>query len=414
MNTQYMDQSEARILIVDDKPENLRLLTAILKEAGYGVRQLRSGKRVMASVLDDPPCLILLDIMMPETDGYEVCRDLKSEERTRGIPVIFISALEDVANKIKGFSVGGVDYITKPFREEEVLVRVNTHLNLRLMQNRVEEQNARLRHEIIMRKQAEKECLGFQHRLQQAQKTESLGRMAGAVAHHFNNLLYIVSGNLELIRENLPPQSEAEKNLDEAEKAIHRATTLGRLMLNYVGQGVNIGSQCDLSREVPRIVPLVEPAIPDNIRLEVELTSDLPGVNIGPDEVRRIVTNLVENAWESMEGRSGTIRTVTGKTSCEQAYLERANWVEGCTPGEYVYIDVIDEGCGMDAEMIDRMFDPFYTTKFTGRGLGLSTVAGIVRTCGGAVVVSSEPGTGSTVRVLFPTAGESNPTGEKS
>jgi len=130
--------------------------------------------------------------------------------------------------------------------------------------------------------------------------------------------------------------------------------------------------------------------------------------------VRRIVTNLVENAWESMEGRSGTIRTVTGKTSCEQAYLERANWVEGCTPGEYVYIDVIDEGCGMDAEMIDRMFDPFYTTKFTGRGLGLSTVAGIVRTCGGAVVVSSEPGTGSTVRVLFPTAGESNPTGEKS
>jgi len=134
MIAQYMDQSEAKILIVDDKPENLRLLTTILKEAGYVVRQLRSGKRVLASVLDDPPCLILLDIMMPETDGYEVCRDLKSEERTRGIPVIFISALEDVADKIKGFSVGGVDYITKPFREEEVLVRVKTHLSLRGMQ----------------------------------------------------------------------------------------------------------------------------------------------------------------------------------------------------------------------------------------------------------------------------------------
>ena len=401
MITQYVDQSEARILIVDDKPENLRLLTAILKEAKYVVRQLRNGKRVMASVLDDPPCLILLDIMMPETDGYEVCRNLKAEERTRDIPVIFISALGDVADKIKGFSVGGVDYITKPFREEEVLVRVKTHLSLRGMQNRLEEQNARLRHEITMREQAEKERLGFQRRLQQAQKTESLGRMAGAVAHHFNNLLFIVSGNLELIREDLPPQSEAVENLDAAEKATHRATNLGRLMLTYVGQGVNIGSRCDLSCEVSRIVPLVEPAMPDNVRLEVELGSGLPGLNIGPDEVRGIVTNLVENAWESMDGKAGTIWIVTGKISCDQAYLERANWIEGCTPGEYVYIDVTDDGCGMDAETIERMFDPFYTTKFTGRGLGLATVAGIVRAGGGAVVVSSEPGTGATVRVLF-------------
>jgi len=409
-----MDQSEAKILIVDDKPENLRLLAAILKEAGYIVRQLRSGKMVLASVLDAPPDLILLDIMMPEIDGYEVCRGLKAEERTLGIPVIFISALEDVANKIKGFSVGGVDYITKPFREEEVLVRVKTHLSLRLMQNRLEEQNARLRHEIIMREEVEKERLGFQRRLQQTRKTESLGRMAGAVAHHFNNLLFIVSGNLELIREDLPPQSEAEKNLDDAEKAIHRATNLGRLMLTYVGQGANISSRCDLSLEASRIVPLVEPAMPDNVRLEVELASDLPGVDIGPDEVCRIVTNLVENAWESLEGRAGTIRTVTGKTSCDQAYLERADWVdEGCTPGKYVYIEVADKGCGMDAETIERMFDPFYTTKFTGRGLGLSTVVGVVRICGGAVVVSSEPGTGSTVRVLFPIADESSPTGEK-
>jgi len=409
-----MDQSEAKILIVDDKPENLRLLTAILKKAGYIVRQLRSGKRVMASVLDAPPDLILLDIMMPEMDGYEVCRGLKAEERTRDIPVIFISALGDVADKIKGFSVGGVDYITKPFREEEVLIRVKTHLSLRGMQNRLEEQNARLRHEIILREQAEKDRRGFQRRLQQARKTESLGRMAGAVAHHFNNLLQIVSGNLELIQEDLSAQSKAKKNLDSAEKAIHRATDLGRLMLTYVGQGANIGSRCDLSREVSRIVPLVEPAMPDNVRLEVELASDLPGVNIGPDDVRLIVANLVENAWESMDGKAGTIRAVTGKKSCDQAYLERADWVdEGCTPGEYMYIDITDDGCGMNTETIERMFDPFYTTKFTGRGLGLATVAGIVRAGGGAIVVSSEPGTGATVRVLFPTAGEPSPTGEK-
>jgi CheY-like chemotaxis protein len=156
MDTPPTDETEARILIVDDKPENLHLLTVILKQEGYAVRQLRNGKMVMSSVLSALPDLILLDIMMPETDGYDVCRQLKAEERTRDIPVIFISALNETVDKIKAFSVGGIDYITKPLQEEEVLVRVETHLKLRRLQRQLEAQNIELTQAAHLREDMER------------------------------------------------------------------------------------------------------------------------------------------------------------------------------------------------------------------------------------------------------------------
>jgi phosphoserine phosphatase RsbU/P len=122
------------ILIVDDTPANLHLLTQMLNKYGYKTRPLPDGAKALALVQKAPPDLILLDIMMPDLDGYEVCRQLKANERTRDIPVIFLSALNEVTNKVKGFEVGGVDYITKPFQMEEVLARVRTHLALRQTQ----------------------------------------------------------------------------------------------------------------------------------------------------------------------------------------------------------------------------------------------------------------------------------------
>ncbi len=136
--------SESNILIVDDKPENLRLLSKILKEKGYKVRSLRKGQMVFSSVLNSPPDIILLDIMMPEMDGYEVCQQLKADEQTRDIPIIFISALDEATDKVRGFNLGGADYIVKPFQEQEVLARVKNHLAMRNIQKRLEEKNAQL------------------------------------------------------------------------------------------------------------------------------------------------------------------------------------------------------------------------------------------------------------------------------
>jgi len=143
-----MNQSAEEILIVDDKPANLKLLTQVLAGQGYRIRAASSGKHALESVRVSPPNLILLDIKMPEMNGYEVCETLKSDELTRDTPVIFISALDDVQEKVRGFRVGGVDYITKPFQVAEVLARVETHLGLRRMQKQLQDNNQRMAREL--------------------------------------------------------------------------------------------------------------------------------------------------------------------------------------------------------------------------------------------------------------------------
>lgn len=135
---------EQGIVIVDDTPDNLRLLVGILNERGYKVRPAPSGLRALATIRKEPPDLILLDIMMPEMDGYEVCRRLKTDELTKDIPVVFLSALTEVFDKVEAFKAGGVDYISKPFQVEEVLARVNTHLMIRAQQNALCVQNEEL------------------------------------------------------------------------------------------------------------------------------------------------------------------------------------------------------------------------------------------------------------------------------
>ena len=134
----------ASILAVDDTPANLQVLAGMLKERGYKARPVPSGKLALLAARRDPPDLILLDINMPEMNGYEVCEHLKADDKLKGIPVIFISALTDQLDKVKAFAIGGVDYLTKPFQMEELHARVETHLKLRRLQIELEETNARL------------------------------------------------------------------------------------------------------------------------------------------------------------------------------------------------------------------------------------------------------------------------------
>jgi PleD family two-component response regulator len=140
MNRQPPFPPKADILIVDDTPENLRFLSTMLAEQGYEVRKALNGPMALATVQADPPDLILLDIKMPEMNGFEVCEQLKAQEKTGEIPVIFLSALDDVLDKVKAFNVGGVDYITKPFQFEEVLARVENQLSIRNLQKQLTQQ----------------------------------------------------------------------------------------------------------------------------------------------------------------------------------------------------------------------------------------------------------------------------------
>lgn len=146
----HRNESPDEILIVDDTPANLRLLTQMLVQRSHVVRAVTSGARALDSARSNPPSLILLDIRMPEMNGYEVCETLKEDPRTLDIPIIFISALNEIEDKVKGFSVGGVDYITKPFQLEEVLARVETHLALRRLQKRLQDANKRYEQELTL------------------------------------------------------------------------------------------------------------------------------------------------------------------------------------------------------------------------------------------------------------------------
>ena len=141
---------KGNLLIVDDKPANLRLLAAMLVEQGYKVRSAINGPLALTATQAAPPDMILLDINMPEMNGYEVCERLKADESTHDIPIIFISALDETEDKVKAFTVGGVDYITKPFQLEEVLARVDTHLALRMLQKQLQDANKRFEDELAL------------------------------------------------------------------------------------------------------------------------------------------------------------------------------------------------------------------------------------------------------------------------
>jgi two-component system NtrC family sensor kinase len=182
MTTSETNQSSFSILVVDDTPDNLRLLVGLLTEQGYKIRPVTSGKMALSAAQGMPPDLILLDINMPEIDGYQVCEQLKADERTRDIPVIFLSALNDVFDKVKAFAIGGADYITKPFQLEEVLARINTHLAMKSLQNHLRQKN----HDL---EQTLHELQTTQSQLIQSEKMAVLGQIVANVAHEINTPL---------------------------------------------------------------------------------------------------------------------------------------------------------------------------------------------------------------------------------
>ena len=192
MNNELTSDSQGNILVVDDTPANLRLLVGILTEKGYKARPVPNGELALSAARGFPPDLILLDIMMPEMNGYEVCSELKADERTRDIPVIFISAINDVLDKVKAFSVGGVDYITKPFQVEEVLARVEAHLTICNLQKNLKYKNEKLT-------QTLQQLQATQEQLIQSEKMAALGQLIAGIAHEINTPLGAIRSSIENI-----------------------------------------------------------------------------------------------------------------------------------------------------------------------------------------------------------------------
>ena len=240
------------------------------------------------------------------------------------------------------------------------------------------------------------------HRPPEDEKVESLRVLAGGVAHDFNNLLTAILGNASLMRGEIPPGSAAHASLDQIELAADRAAELCRQMLAYSGRGSFHIHRLDLNELVSAVLAALRPAIGDLVAVHVHLSETLPVIHGDGAQLRQLLTNLIINASEAMGGRPGTITVRTGAMYANREYLDGTRLSPDMPEGEYIFLEVADNGCGMTQKTLAKIFDPFFTTKFTGRGLGLAAGLGIIRGHCAALKVVSEPGCGSSFRVLLP------------
>jgi PAS domain S-box-containing protein len=244
----------------------------------------------------------------------------------------------------------------------------------------------------------------LERRMLQSQKLESLGVLAGGIAHDFNNLLTGILGNADLARAELSPLSPACASLEGIEGAARRAAELCRQLLAYSGKGRFLIEPVDLVELVEEMGHLLAVSITKKVVLKYHFGKGVPPVEADATQLRQVLMNLIVNASEAIGERSGVISVTTGLANCDAEYLRGCFSADGTQPGDFAYVEVADTGQGMDKATLDRIFDPFFTTKFTGRGLGLAAVLGIVRGHRGAIKVYSEPGRGTTFKLLFPIA----------
>ncbi|MCP4375105.1 MAG: response regulator [bacterium] len=265
-------------------------------------------------------------------------------------------------------------------------------------------------------KQAAKQRLNLERQLQHAQKLESLGVLAGGIAHDFNNLLVAIMGNADLAMYELSPHAPARENIQEVLNASKRAAELAKQMLAYSGKGRFVIEPISLNKFVEEMAHLLDISISKKAVIKYNFTDDLPTFDGDAAQIRQIIMNLITNASEAIGDKSGVIALSTDMMNCDRAYLDGLDEIllaglsEPLSEGLYVYFEVADTGCGMDTETIEKMFDPFFTTKFTGRGLGMAAVLGIVHGHGGGIKIYSEPGKGTTLKILFPAKSPGNAT----
>ena len=236
----------------------------------------------------------------------------------------------------------------------------------------------------------------------EAQKLDSLGMMAGGIAHDFNNLLVGVLGNAELALNAAPEDSKLHHQLDGISKASRRAGELCRQLLAYSGHGQIVVIPVDVSELVEDMASLLSVSVAKQCELKMDLAEALPAVEADVTQLRQVIMNLTSNASEAVGDVAGTVTVRTGTKMCTRKDLDGFIADDDIAPGVYVYVEVEDSGCGIEQESLKRMFEPFFSTKFAGRGLGLAAVRGIARSHRAVISVSSELGRGTCIRVLFP------------
>ncbi|MEH2198602.1 hybrid sensor histidine kinase/response regulator [Nostoc sp.] len=413
--------SRGIILVVDDNPANLQVLSSFLDQSSFEVWAARSGEKALQRLEnDDLPDLILLDVMMPGIDGFETCKQLKSNPRVQDIPVIFMTALSETADKVKGLQLGAVDYITKPFQYEEVLVRIENHLKLRNLTKTLIAKNAELQQ--------------TQAQLIQAEKVAALGQLTAGIAHEVNNPINFIAGNLNFVEQYVqevisllylyqkylpePPdeiQTAIQKNdlnflLDDLSKII-KSMQLGTDRVTEIVSYLNNFSR---HREAGKKLANLHEGLESTLLIlghrfkrnahhpAIQLIKeygDLPLIECFPGEINQVFMNLISNAIDAIEESHKT-----KDIDMLHQYLGVIK-VKTEVIGEQVILRVADNGSGIENADKIKIFDAFYTTKPVGKGTGLGLSIAyqiVVNNHHGKITYHSKPGEGIEFIVELP------------
>jgi signal transduction histidine kinase len=430
---------KANILVVDDTPDNLRLLSAMLTTQGYEVRKALSGKMALTACQMVLPDVILLDINMPEMDGYEVCRQLKANEQTCRIPVIFISALDDVLDKVKAFDVGGVDYITKPFHGVEVVLRIENQIKLFLLQNKLQEKNTLLQ-------KALDDLKASQVQMIQREKMAALGQLVAGIAHEVNNPISFIYGNLEYAGQyvldlvNLieayqqeyphptPRIQEIVKQIDLNFLLNDQQNLMGAMyrgaerIRSIVGALQNFSrldeaqmKRVDVHEGIDSTVVMLQHRLKKTInRPAIEVVKeygDLPLLTCYVSELNQVFMHLLNNAIDALEESSVNsqlsivknpelLTMDSGLLTKPQIHIRTM-----LTDSDTVKICIADNGPGVRESVLARIFDPFFTTKPPGKGSGLGLAISyqiVVQKHQGKLTCASLPGQGAEFIIEIP------------
>ncbi|QTA81582.1 Two component system response regulator/histidine kinase, PAS domain-containing [Desulfonema limicola] len=506
------------ILIVDDRPENLLALEALLDDIpDVNIIKSQSGNEALGLTLDHDFALILLDVQMPEMDGFETAEFLRARKKTRNIPIIFVTAINKEKNHIfKGYDMGAVDYLFKPFDPHILKSKVNVFIELHRQKKQLETKADELKKTIIRLKDSEKELreselkhrllienasdailiiqdgfLKFHNKraeelsgysaeelqeipfkdhihpddlemvleehekrlsgakpdvypfrfynkkgeekwvevngisikwngypavqaflrditrqrkleahLLQSQKLEAIGTLAGGIAHDFNNILSIIMGYTEISAMNIS-DTIIKENLKQVVTASLRAKDLIQQILTFSHKGGQDYKPVIINPIIKEALKLLRASLPKTIEIKKEIDEEPLAVTSCPTQIHQILMNLCTNAAHSMEEKGGLMKICLTSLKTLKP-LDHHN----LPPGDYVKLSVSDTGCGIEQNIIKKIFDPYFTTKEIGKGtgMGLAVVHGIVNRCGGSVNVQTCPGKGSRFEILFPRA----------
>jgi signal transduction histidine kinase len=428
--------SVTRILLVDDTPTNLKVLSEAVRNQGWTTLIATDGESAIEQAEYAQPSLILLDVMMPGIDGFETCARLKQNPLTANIPIIFMTALSDSVNKVRGLELGAVDYITKPFQQEEVLARVKLHLKLYLLSLELEQQNQSLEQRVTERtselERSLQQMQEMQLQLIQSEKLSSLGQLMAGLAHEINNPVNYLTGNLDYAKtyvadviEHLnlyQQQADSETIADHAQRidlefllrdlpamvnsmniGIQRIEEISVSLRTFARSDQDEKIRCNIHQGLDSAILILRHRLKANqFRPEIQIIKnygDLPEIDCFLGQLNQVFMNLLANAIDALDDSNGD-RPFS-------AIVAQPNQITISSRAEKdsVYLSIRDNGTGMDPSVRAKIFDYLYTTKPVGKGtgIGLALVSQIIQEShGGTIEVRSQPGEGAEFIISLP------------